>query len=160
MVAVLVGMFFFLTWVFDKERYDKYQTTGTNTEEPLVLNGSLKAGEVLTLPHPRTIFDAERLKPQIAGIPQSAPIFSSLVAVRSVQRLDGCIHLQIDESTECRCNDQRGNIIDVNIQICEAYIDRGFFDFTISDKEALAQSNNNSSRPTPADNKILTGSSL
>jgi len=134
--AVLVGVYFFLTWVLDTSRhYDDKSTVADNENLTDPIPSTTGQTVTLNLPHPRNIFSLENMQPMVAGIPQSAPVYMPHIAVKAVQRLDGCFHISTGFDSECTCNDQRGNMVDVSYQICAAFVKRGIFDFTVSDKE-------------------------
>lgn len=66
--------------------------------------------------------------PAVAGIPYTIPAFSRGLEVSAAPIIAGCGVLKIGTQVECRCNDQQGNVVDLEHRQCLAYFERGAFD--------------------------------
>ncbi len=82
---------------------------------------------------PEKLSFAERFKPEIPGIPWSAPAYSELTQPQTWPRPAACIfHHKIDM---CACYTQQGTPLTVDQEFCRSVVKNGFFDFTKPDKK-------------------------
>lgn len=102
--------------------------------EPTVQTFSNEGLEVLSKSSQK--YTVDDLTPAIAGVPSSAPIYRSLFTVAAAPRVDGCSLYRFGKNEQCTCNDQRGNFVATPYAFCKAFVDNGFFDFTITDEQA------------------------
>lgn len=130
-----------LWWLQTKrERMDETMARQSSEQQQSFGDGvvsSLGMDQTQQQPVNRTIFDnMANFAPTVDNLPMSAPIYSQFLQVRAVQKIDGCLRMSLTiDNTICICNDQRGNIIDVDALTCSTFIDKGFFDFTVSDND-------------------------
>jgi zona occludens toxin len=78
---------------------------------------------------------ANNLQPEIESIPQSAPFYRELYKAKSYPKPQCITSAKRDR---CFCNSQQGSRMNVSHRMCLNYVDNGYFDPTIEDKEGRA----------------------
>lgn len=73
-------------------------------------------------------FRPEDFIPAVAGIPFTAPAFAEGAKVSHAPKVSGCGILRRGSVSVCKCNDQQGNVLDLEQRQCMAYYERGAFD--------------------------------
>lgn len=102
-------------------------------------------------------FTVESFKPEMVDRPYTAPIYASLVRVKSYPKVSGCSRYQFGRNVECTCNDQQGNTIHVSSIMCETYIKRGVFDFTLEQTGQAGERRGLRAIPATINNTIKGG---
>lgn len=96
----------------------------------------VSAGDELTANDPANPFREKGLDgtfspasfvPTVAGIPYTVPAFRAGLEVSEAPVISGCGVLKIGNRVECRCNDQQGNIVELEHRVCMGYFQRGAF---------------------------------
>lgn len=105
-------------FVSESEHEVSIETTEQNNTQPIRVDS------------PAQVIAVSDLSPSIPGLPNSAPVYRNYFSIAAAPRVDGCSAL----GNSCTCNDQRGNYLDVPESFCRSYIERGFFDFTMDEK--------------------------
>ena len=70
-------------------------------------------------------------KPSIIGLPGSAPIYAHLFKAKVAPRPQCLANAKRDR---CQCYTQQASLLDIPLDICLAYVDHGYFDFTQDNK--------------------------
>ncbi|WP_397378584.1 zonular occludens toxin domain-containing protein [Pseudomonas sp.] len=90
---------------------------------------------------PKT-WTVENLKPAIAGMPHTAPIYDGLTAPSDFPRVAACIY---SRRTGCDCYSQQATPLDIPESACLAHVSDGTFDHWLSSRQQDAR--------TPSPNK-------
>jgi zona occludens toxin (predicted ATPase) len=82
---------------------------------------------------------ADTFKPEIEGLPWSAPFYRQMVVPSTMPILMGCSLVTLDRRTDCRCEDEQGQRIAMTYAQCLDFKRDRPYDFTGRHEQMLAQ---------------------
>lgn len=88
---------------------------------------------------PQGFWSPANHRPQVDGVPMSAPMYQQLIQPKAVPRVAGCFSMRIDDRFECKCHSQQGTLLEMSTRQCMEIMERGLFDWT-SEVDRYAQS--------------------
>lgn len=81
----------------------------------------------------RTLPYAELYKPEVDGLPWTAPVYREVQKPVTYPR-PNCIQWQTETNKNCRCYSQQATLMSVPQHICQNIVRHGFFDVTRAEK--------------------------
>ncbi|KPZ03864.1 hypothetical protein ALP50_200133 [Pseudomonas syringae pv. spinaceae] len=92
---------------------------------------------VVNLQAEPSTWNAESIKPRIAGLPHTAPIYDALTAPTDFPRVAAC--MSSAERGTCKCYSQQGTPLDVPVSACFVFVKVGTFDPWLSGRHQEQQ---------------------
>lgn len=103
---------------------------------PATEGGPVSGEDLGRAPDLKSMSWADRLKPEIPGLPYTAPLYSQSIKATDIPKISGCI----EHKTACTCYTQQGTVIaDMDSATCKSVVDHGVYDpFRQSSRESVS----------------------
>lgn len=160
-VAILLSLVCFYFVI----KYVLHYTGSESTAqvEPVTAKATMQAAAIpapssfgMTSGENKPVWTEETMKPRIAGLPYTAPVFDQLTPPTDFPRVAAC--MSSESRGTCNCYTQQGTPMDVPQSACLVYIKHGSFDYWLAGRKQQGQVQSTTEPGTPAEDQPIAQS--